>query len=313
MLRALGETGLLVHPLCLGGNVFGWSATEAESFAVLDAYVAAGGNFIDTADMYSTWEPGHTGGESETILGRWMSSRKNRSRLIVATKVGLHPRLPGLSEKNIVAAVEASLQRLATDRIDLYYAHRDDPKTPLDETLRAFDALVKAGKVRHIAASNYSAARLAEARDQAEVTRSSPFQALQTKYNLMDRADYEGPLSAWCARERVPCVPYYGLARGFLSGKYRPGRSVESVRADAVVKTYLGDRGTRVLAALDAIAAAHRTSLAAVALAWLAARPTVASVIASARTEAQLADLLPMATLQLEAEETERLDRASEA
>ncbi len=312
MLRRLGDTGLFVHPLCLGGNVFGWSATEAEAFAVLDTYAEAGGNFIDTADVYSVWVPSHAGGESETILGRWMTTRRNRERLIVATKVGLHPRWPGLSAKSIVAAAEASLERLGTDRIDLYYAHRDDPTTPLDDALRAFDSLVRVGKVRHVAASNYTADRLATAQTAARSMGITGFEVLQPRYNLMDRTDYEGPLADWCEKTGMPCVPYFGLARGFLTGKYRPGRHVESVRAEGVAP-YMGERGARVLSALDDVATAHGSNPAAVALAWLAARPTVASVIASARTDAQLRELLPMATLPLTSEEVERLTASGDA
>ena len=307
----LGASNLDVFPLCLGGNVFGWTADETQSFAVLDEYVAAGGNFVDTADVYSEWVPGHSGGESEAILGRWLAARKNRGRVVVATKVSQHPAFRGLSAKNIRAAAEASLTRLGTDVIDLYYAHRDDG-TPLEETLSAFDALVKEGKVRHVAASNFSAARLAEALAVAKKSGLTPYVALQPHYNLMDRAEYERDLAPVCEREKLACVPYYGLAKGFLTGKYGAGKHVESARAEGATQ-YLDTRGLRVLSALDRVAAEHRTSVAAVALAWLAGRPTVTSVIASARTRAQLEEILPLTTLTLTKDEQAELTRASDA
>jgi aryl-alcohol dehydrogenase-like predicted oxidoreductase len=308
----LGATDLDVYPLCLGGNVFGWSADEAQSFLVLDAYVAAGGNFIDTADVYSAWAPGHSGGESESIIGRWMAARKNRDKIIVATKVGLLAGLAGLSAKTIAVAAEASLRRLRTDRIDLYYAHRDDPGTPLEETLRAFDALVREGKVRHIAASNYSAERLGEALAISRREHLARYAALQPHYNLMHRREYEGDLAQLCVREGIVCLPYFSLAKGFLAGKYRPGgAAVLSVRAEGA-RAYLDDRGLAVLSALDAVAEAHRTTVAAVALSWLTARPMVAAPIVSARNPEQLADLLPMASLRLSADEVRQLDAASD-
>jgi aryl-alcohol dehydrogenase (NADP+) len=308
----LGRTDLDVFPLCLGGNVFGWTADEQESFAVLDAYAAAGGNFIDTADSYSAWVPGHVGGESETIIGRWMAARGNRNQMVIATKVGRCPGRLGLGAKNIRAGAEASLKRLGVDRIDLYYAHADDPATPIDESLGAFDALIGEGKLRYVAASNYTAPRLAEALAVSSRAALTRYVALQPHYNLMVRNEYEGPLSALCAREEVACLPYFALAKGFLTGKYRTGVTVRSERADGA-RAYLDARGQRVLAALDDIAAAHHTTVAAVALGWLLAQPTVAAPIASARTVAQLADLLPMATTTLAAEELKRLDAASRA
>ncbi len=306
----IGSTSLDVFPLCLGGNVFGWTADEAQSFAVLDAYAAAGGNFIDTADAYSAWVPGHAGGESETIVGRWMAARGNRDRMVVATKVGKLPGLAGLSAKTIRAAAEGSLRRLRTDRIDLYYAHADDEATPLEETLGAFDALVREGKVRHIAASNYGAARLAEALALSRRAGLARFVALQPHYNLAHRGDYEGALADLCVREGLACFPYYALASGFLAGKYRPGANVASQRAASAAK-YLDERGLRILAALDGIAAQRGTTVAAVALAWLLTRPGVAAPIASARTPDQLTDLLPLASLRLDADERRRLDDAS--
>ncbi len=306
----IGTTSLDVFPLCLGGNVFGWTADEKQSFAVLDAYAAAGGNFIDTADVYSAWVPGHAGGESETILGRWMAGRGNRDRMIIATKVGTFPSLRGLSARTIRAAAESSLRRLRTDRIDLYYAHTDDAATPLEETLRAFDALVREGKVRYIAASNHTAPRLSEALAVSERMGLARYVALQPHYNLVHRAQYEDGLAALCAREGLACLPYYALASGFLTGKYRPGVNVESARASKAA-TYLDDKGLRILAALDAIAAERRTTVAAVSLAWLRTRPAVVAPIASARTQEQLADLLPLVSMRLTDDEVTTLNDVS--
>jgi aryl-alcohol dehydrogenase-like predicted oxidoreductase len=310
LMAKIGTTSLDVFPLCFGGNVFGWTADEAQSFAVLDAYAAAGGNFIDTADVYAAWAPGNSGGESETILGSWMVARGNRDRMIVATKVGKLPGLTGLSATTIRKAAEDSLRRLQTDRIDLYYAHADDPATPLDETLGAFDALVREGKVRHVAASNYSEPRLAEALEVSKRGGFARYVALQPHYNLARRRDYEGGLESLCAREGLSCFPYYALASGFLAGKYRPGVTVDSARAQSAAK-YLDARGLRILAALDELAAEHDVTVAAVALAWLLARPTVVAPIVSARTPEQLAELLPAVSLRLSADDHRRLDEAS--
>jgi aryl-alcohol dehydrogenase-like predicted oxidoreductase len=304
--RRLGTIDLRVFPLCLGGNVFGWTIDEQQSFQVLDAYAAAGGNFIDTADVYSAWVPGHSGGESETIIGRWMKSRGNRANTLVATKVSQMPSMQGLSAANIRAAADASLRRLGTDRIDLYFAHKDDPNTPLDETLSAFDALIRAGKVRYVAASNYTASRLAEALTVSRNAHLASYAAVQPHYNLVHRDDYEGPLRDLCRREHLSCVPYFALASGFLTGKYRPGVAVDSPRAPSAAK-YLDDRGRRLLQALDDIAASRHTTVAAVALAWLLADDTVAAPIASARTPQQLADLLPSVDLRLGDDELARL------
>ncbi|MBV9999460.1 MAG: aldo/keto reductase [Verrucomicrobia bacterium] len=307
----IGTTDLDVFPLALGGNVFGWTADEQQSFAVLDAYAAAGGNFIDTADMYSEWGPGNSGGESETIIGRWMKARGNRDRMIIATKVGKLSRLSGLSAKTIRVGVEQSLERLQTDRIDLYYAHADDPETSLEETLEAFNALVHAGKVRYIAASNYSASRLAEALEVSKRRGFARYVALQPHYNLMERDEYEGALADVVQLEGLSAVPYFALAKGFLTGKYRPGGpEVNSVRAEGA-RAYLDERGLRVLTALDDIAAAHHTTQAAIALAWLLAQPTVAAPIASARNPAQLAEILSFVDLQLTRDELNRLTTAS--
>ena len=308
----ISTTDLDVFPLGLGGNVFGWTANQEESFAVLDAYAAAGGNFIDTADMYSAWAPGNSGGESETIIGRWMKARGNRDRMIIGTKVGMLESLSGLSANTIPVAAEQSLGRLQTDRIDLYYAHKDDPKTPLEETLGAFDTLVREGKVRYIAASNYAAPRLVEALDVSKRRGFARFVALQPHYNLVERKEYEGELAEVVRREGLSAIPYFALAKGFLTGKYRPGTQVKSARA-AGASAYLNERGLKVLAALDEVAGAHHTTVAAVALAWLLAQPTVVAPIASARTAAQLADILPFVELRLSKEELRKLSAASEA
>ena len=307
--RRIGGTDLSVFPLCLGGNVFGWTVREADGFALLDRFLAGGGNFIDTADVYSAWVPGHTGGESEAIIGRWMASRGVRAKIVIATKVGLKPGQQGLSAKNIRAAAEASLRRLGIDRIDLYYAHRDDPATPQAETLAAFTALVKEGKVRQIGASNFQTPRLAEALALSRREGFARYVALQPHYNLVHRHEYEGELADLCAREGVSCLPYYALAKGFLTGKYRPGVHVDSVRASGA-QSYLDARGERLLAVLDDVAAAHRTTVAAVSVAWLLAQPTVTAPIASARTVEQLEAWLPAAQLMLTTDELNRLARA---
>ncbi|MBS1887018.1 MAG: aldo/keto reductase [Actinobacteria bacterium] len=295
-----------VSGLCLGGNVFGWTADREASFAVLDAYVAGGGNFVDTADSYSAWAPGGDGGESETIIGEWMAARGNRDDVVIATKVGKFPGLDNLRPETIRRAADDSLRRLGTYHIDLYYAHADDPDTPLAETLGAFGELVAAGKVRHIAASNYSGARLAEALALADREGLPRFVAVQPHYNLMER-DYETDPRPVCEREGLACFPYYGLARGFLTGKYRPGgAAVDSPRAPGAVP-YLDARGERMLAALDEIAAAHDTQPAAVALAWLREQPTVLAPIASARDASQLVPLLASMQLTLTPDELSRL------
>lgn len=296
--RRLGTTDLHVFPFCLGGNVFGWTADEPTSFAILDAYAAAGGNFIDTADTYSQWVPGNVGGESETIIGKWLRARRNRDRMVIATKVGRLTTLRGLSAATIRSGVEASLRRLGVDCIDLYYAHADDPDTPLADTLRAFDSLVRSGKVRYIAASNYAAPRLAEALAICARERLARYVAIQPHHNLVHRTDYEGALRTLCAREQLACLPYYALASGFLTGKYTPGTSVDSARAGAAAR-YLDTRGQRVLAELHRIATTHRTTMAAVALAWLLTDETIPAPIASARTPQQLGELLPATHLQL--------------
>jgi aryl-alcohol dehydrogenase-like predicted oxidoreductase len=307
----IGASDLDVSPLCLGGNPFGWTADEKTSFAVLDAYAEAGGNFIDTADRYTFHAPGNRGGESETIIGRWLKARGNRDRMVIATKVGALPGLDNLAPETVRRAAEDSLRRLGIDHIDLYYAHVDDPGTPLAETLAAFDELVRSGKVRHIAASNYTADRLGAALETSEREGLAAFIALQAEYNLVQREGYERDLVPAVARAGLVCLPYVALARGFLTGKYRPGGpEVDSVRAGQA-RVHLDGNGPAVLAALDEIAAAHHTTLAAVALAWLAAQPTVASPLAGARTTGQLADLLPFLTLRLTAEELDLLNETS--
>jgi aryl-alcohol dehydrogenase-like predicted oxidoreductase len=298
----IGSSDLDVSRLCLGGNVFGWTADRDTSFAVLDDFVEAGGNFIDTSDSYMWRIPGNSGGESETIIGEWTAARGNRDRVVIATKVSSLPARPGLSAANIAAAVEDSLRRLRTDRIDLYYAHRDDPDVAQEETLDAFDALVRAGKVRALGASNFSAARLRSALEISARDGLASYVALQPHYNLLERAEFETELAPVLAAEGLSCLPYYGLAKGFLTGKYRPGTEIDSVRADGA-RAYLDDRGLRTLAVLDEIAAGHRVPAAAVALAWLADQQTVAAPIASARTREQLADLLPVLDLHLTSDE----------
>ncbi|MGW1378561.1 aldo/keto reductase [Streptomyces sp. NPDC002446] len=307
--RTLGS--LSVSPLSLGGNVFGWTADEAESFAVLDAYVAGGGNFIDTADAYSFWVPGNRGGESETIIGNWLTSRGNRSDVVIATKVGAHPDYKGLSAATIKSAVDESLTRLRTDYIDLYYTHYDDESVEVSEFLSALDDLVRAGKVREIAASNISARRLEESLAFSAREGLARYVALQPHYNLVSRDTYEGELADVAAREGLAAVPYYALASGFLTGKYRPGASIDSARSGKAAQYLATDRGLRVLQALDTVATAHEAEPATVALAWLAAQPTVAAPIASARTLAQLPPLLAVADLTLTASELTLLNEAS--
>ncbi|MCX4915650.1 aldo/keto reductase [Streptomyces sp. NPDC060011] len=310
-LRKLGSSDLEVFPLSLGGNVFGWTADETQSFAVLDAYAAAGGNFLDTADSYSSWVDGNEGGESETIIGKWLKARGNRADIVVATKVSQHPAFPGLSGANIKAAADASLRRLGTDHIDLYYTHFDKTEVPVDEIIGALDELVKAGKVRNIAASNISPERLQESLEFSDREGLARYVALQPQYNLVSRDTYEGDLRDVASRAGLAAVPYFALAAGFLTGKYRPGATVDSPRAAGASKHLETERGQRVLTALDEIAEAHNAAVATVALAWLAAQPTVAAPIASARTVEQLPALLGVADLSLTDAELSRLTEAS--
>lgn len=301
------RTDLDVFGLCLGGNVFGWTADRATSFDVLDAYVAAGGNFIDTADVYMARAPGNEGGESETIIGEWLAAREGmRDAVLIASKVGKLAGLDNLRAETIRKAADDSLRRLGTDRIDLYYAHFDDTETPLAETLGAFGELIEAGKVRAIAASNYSGARLAEALATAEREGLPRYVALQPHYNLVERG-FESDQQPVCRREDIAVFPFYALAKGFLTGKYRPGgEEIDSPRAEGA-KAYLDERGVKLLAVLDEIAAAHGTEVATVALAWLRRQDTVLAPIASARTVEQLGPLVASASLELTGEELARL------
>ncbi|MGX1270927.1 aryl-alcohol dehydrogenase-like predicted oxidoreductase [Streptomyces phaeoluteigriseus] len=310
-LRKLGSSGPEVFPLALGGNVFGWTADEAASFAVLDAYAAAGGNFVDTADSYSAWAEGNRGGESETVIGNWVKARGNRDEVVIATKVSQHPEHQGLSAANIKAAADASLRRLGTDRIDLYYTHFDKPEVPVEEIVGALDELVKAGKVRHIAASNITPERLRASLEFSDREGLARYVALQPHYNLVSRDTYEGELQDLVAASGLAAVPYYGLASGFLTGKYRPGATVDSARAQGAARHLATERGQKVLTVLDEVARAHDAEVATVALAWLAAQPTVAVPIASARTADQLPALLAVADLELTEAEITRLTRAS--
>ncbi|ANY07452.1 aldo/keto reductase [Pseudonocardia sp. HH130630-07] len=297
--------------LVLGANVFGWTADRESSFAVLDAFVAAGGTRIDTADSYTWRAPGNFGGESETILGEWMAARGNRDRLHLATKVGSWPERPGLGAANVAAAARDSLRRLGTDRIDLYYIHRDDPDTAQEETLDALDALVREGLVRETGASNLGVDRLRSALEISARDGLTAFTAIQPHYNLMERDDVEAALAPLAVSEGLALYPYYGLARGFLTGKYRPDSPVpDGPRAEGAA-AYLDSRGRAVLAGLDEIAAGHEVPVPAVALAWLAAQPGVTAPIASARSTGQLAGLLPMLTLQLTDDELRLLSYLS--
>jgi aryl-alcohol dehydrogenase-like predicted oxidoreductase len=310
-LRKLGASGIEVFPLALGGNVFGWTADERESFAVLDGYAEAGGNFVDTADSYSAWVEGNEGGESETVIGRWLKARGNRSEVVIATKVSQHPDFRGLSAANIKAAAEASLRRLGTDHIDLYYTHYDQPGTPVEEIVLALDQLVREGKVRAIAASNITAERLQESLDFSEREGFARYVAVQPHYNLVSRDTYEGALRDVAQRAGLAAVPYYALASGFLTGKYRPGATVDSPRAAGAGRHLESERGRRVLDALDGVARERGVEVASVALAWLAAQPTVVAPIASARSTEQLPALLAGAGLRLTDAELARLDGAS--
>jgi len=309
MRTRLPGTDLDLFPLCLGGNVFGWSADQQASFEVLDAYVAAGGNVIDTADAYAAWL-GQGGGESETVIGAWMKARGNRDDLVIATKVGKNPGFADLRPETIRAAAEASLRRLGTDRIDLYYAHQDHDDD-MGAALEAFDGLVRAGTVRFLAASNYTRERLAAALDLQSAHGWAPYAALQPEYNLVAREEYESQYAAFCVECGLGTLPYFGLARGYLTGKYRAGGAeVASVRARAA-SGLVSEKGERVVDELERVAAGHGVRPAAVALAWLRTRPAVVAPIASARTPEQLAELLPMVTLELGEDELARLEAAS--
>jgi aryl-alcohol dehydrogenase-like predicted oxidoreductase len=308
----LGRSGLLVAPFALGTNVFGWTADEQRSFELLDAFVDAGFNLVDTADVYSRWIEGHVGGESETIIGKWIKQTGRRADLVIATKFGMDmgSGKAGLSRNCMIEAVERSLTRLNTDYIDLYQAHRDDDGTPLEETLAAFAELIEAGKVRAIGASNYKADRLALALEVSAKHGLPRYETLQPWYNLYDRGMFEGPLAELCAREQIAVIPYFGLASGFLSGKYRTEKDLEGSARAYRVKSMMDARGFKILEALDAVAAAHNARPSQIALAWLRAHG-VAAPIASATSVTQLEELLACVDIDLDAAELERLDAAS--
>jgi aryl-alcohol dehydrogenase-like predicted oxidoreductase len=310
--RKIGHSELQVAPLMFGGNVFGWSADEAASFAILDAFVDAGLNFIDTADVYSAWVPGNQGGESETILGKWFRRSSKRDQIVLATKVAKHPQRKGLSAGNIQAAVEDSLRRLQTDYIDVYFSHEDASDTPLAETLGAYQRLIEAGKVRVIGASNYSGERIREALAVSRQHGLPEYQIIQPEYNLYDREAYETDLEPVVLAEHLSSVVYYSLASGFLSGKYRSAADLgkSSARGSRVEK-YLNERGTRILDALDTVADQHGSTPATVALAWLIARPSVTAPIASATSVQQLESLAAAVHLMLTGADTRLLDDAS--
>ncbi|WP_328463914.1 aldo/keto reductase [Streptomyces sp. NBC_00448] len=311
--KNLGGSGLSVAPLCLGGNVFGWTADREQSFAVLDAYAAAGGNFIDTADSYMYHFPGNQAGQSESIIGEWVSARGNRDGVVIATKVGDSPERKGLKPVNVKAAAEDSLRRLGTDRIDLYYVHFDDESVPVEDVVTTLDELVRAGKVRALGASNVGPARLDAMLRFAHRENLAAFTVLQPQYNLVSRDTYEGERRDIAQRDGLACVPYFALASGFLTGKYRPGHTVDSVRnMPGLAGGYAdSERGNTVLAAMEEVAAAHDAQLATVALAWLAQQPTVAAPIASARTVDQVPALVALKDLRLSDAELHALDAAS--
>ncbi|MFM0058079.1 aldo/keto reductase [Paraburkholderia phytofirmans] len=309
--RRIGRSELQVAPLMFGGNVFGWTADEATSFSILDAFVDAGLDFIDTADVYSAWVPGNQGGESETIIGKWFRQSGKRDKIVLATKVSKHPQRKGLSAANIQAAVEDSLRRLQTDYIDVYFSHDDDTETPLAETLGAYQKLIEAGKVRVIGASNYSGARVEEAIAVSRQHGLPEYQLLQPEYNLYDRAEYERDIEPVALANQLGVVVYYSLASGFLSGKYRLQADLANKARGNRVEKYLNDRGLRILSALDRVADAHGSTPATVALAWLIARPSVTAPIASATSVEQLKSLAAAVHLMLTGADIRELDEAS--
>lgn len=311
--RKLGDSGLTVAPLALGGNVFGWTADEATSFSIIDAFVDHGFNLIDTADVYSIWVEGHQGGESETIIGKWLQRGGDRSKILIATKVGMDMKSAGkgLSKTHIIQAAEASLRRLQTDHIDLYQAHADDVWTPLEETLEAFASLVQAGKARAIGASNYIASRLAEALGISKAKGFPRYTSLQPHYNLANRALFEGELQKLCISEGVGVIPYYALAAGFLTGKYRNVKDLEGRARGKTVAHYLDPRGFDILAALDQIAARFQATPAQIALAWLIAQPGVTAPIVSATSLQQFEDIAKAATIKLDAAALDQLNKVS--
>jgi len=311
--RRLGRTDLAVAPIVFGGNVFGWTADKAASFAILDRFLEGGANAIDTADVYSTWAPGNHGGESETIIGEWMKARGNRSRIVVITKVGApmaEGRKRNLSERYILEAVEASLKRLQTDVIDLYLSHWPDPGTPYEETLGAYQRLIEHGKIRWCGASNLDAPQLKEALAAAKAKNLPRYDVLQPEYNLADRKSFEGALASLCQSEEIGVITYFSLAKGFLSGKYRTEADLTKSARGSDVKSYLNPRGFRILEALDAVAAKHKAKPAEVALAWVMAKPAVTAPIASATTVEQTDSLIRAAKLSLSPEDMKALDEA---
>src|SRR2546425_7305403 len=317
LMRKLGRAGLSVAALCLGGNTFGWTTDQKASEAVLDAYLEAGGNFIDTADVYARWVSGNKGGESETVLGIWMATRRNRHAVVMATKVcgpmGPGPNDKGLSRQHIVEGVEASLKRLQTDYIDLYQAHWDDKETPLDETLRAFDDLVRGGKVRYVGASNYAAWRLTRALWESDRHGYARYDSLQPHHNLAYRGEFERELEPLCLEQGLGVIPYSPLAAGFLTGKYRRGQELpRSRRAEGIKRRYLNERGFALLDEIDKVAAAHHATTAQVALAWLLARPAIPAPIIGAASVEQLRETLAAGELQLDPEAIKALDAAGD-
>lgn len=311
--RELGRGGLKIYPLVFGGNVFGWTVDEKNSMKLLDAFAEAGGDCVDTADVYPNWVPGSKGGESEAMIGRWLKLRRNRRKIVLATKVGgeMGPGKKGLTRAYILKAAEASLKRLQTDYIDLYQAHRDDVTTPLEETLEAFGRLLKQGKVRFIGASNYTAARLSSSFRVSDECGLTGYSSLQTLYNLYDRAEYETGLEGLCRERGLGVLCYYSLASGYLSGKYRSAKDLAKSRRADRVKGYMNERGGRILGALDRVAAAKRSTPASVALAWLLARPGITAPIASATSVKQVAAMMKAARLKLDPDSMKALERAS--
>jgi aryl-alcohol dehydrogenase-like predicted oxidoreductase len=310
--RRLGRSEIEVAPVMFGGNIFGWTVDEPTSFSLLDAFVAAGFNFVDTADVYSKWVPGNKGGESEKIIGKWMKQSGNRSKIILATKVGMElgPTEKGLSKSYILQAVEKSLQRLQTDYIDLYQSHQDDPVTPLEETLDAYAQLIREGKVRVIGASNYTAERLTQALQVSEASGLPRYESLQPLYNLCDRTQFEAALEPLCLKEGLGVVTYFSLASGFLTGKYRTEADLSKSKRGESVKKHMNARGLRILSALDQVALELSSTPARVALAWLVARPSVTAPIASATTLEQLSDLVESTRLELSPAAIEQLNQA---
>jgi len=311
--RRLGQSSLEVPPITFGCNVFGWTADEKTSFALLDAWLDAGFNFLDTADVYSRWHPGNSGGDSEVIVGKWLKARGNRDKIVLATKLGIEmaPGKKGLSRAYMQTAVEDSLRRLQTDYIDLYQSHRDDPETPIEETLSAYADLIKQGKVREIGASNYAADRLAESLKISTEKGLPRYQSLQPNYSLVERAEFEGPLEDLCLAEKIGVIGYYSLASGFLTGTYRSAADMEGRTRGPRVAKYLNDYGFGVLTALDDVAKRYEAKPGQIALAWLIARPSVTAPIASATNLEQLAELVEAAEIELDAESIEKIDAAS--